>query len=77
MVSIKATPNNLWRDTNTPLTHRDFPKSMIEHNVKLQSQKHQVQQGKRKIEKYKAIDNLQIGDICRIKMSSNIQCILS
>jgi hypothetical protein len=70
MVSIKACPNDLWRDTNTPLTHRDFPKSMIDHNVKLQSQKHQVETGRKKIEKYKAIDNLQIGDIVRVKMSS-------
>jgi transposase InsO family protein len=67
---IKSAPNEIWRPDNNPLTNRDFPATLIKGHKRLEAQKRQLDNARKKIEKYKEIDNYEEGDIVRVKMSS-------
>ena len=68
--SIRGIPNDLFRNSNERLTNRDFPETMVQNDIRLKSQFHQLKEARRKIEKYKEIDNLQPLQLVRVKMSS-------
>ncbi len=68
--NLKATPNQLWSDTNKPLSKRSLPKTVSTDSQALTSKINQTENAKQVIEKYKNNDNFKVGDKVRILMSS-------
>jgi len=69
--TLKATPVQLWKSTNTPLPirKRKLPESFNKTDLDHMVQTNRIQQAKKPIADFKAHE-FQLGDIVRVKMAS-------
>ena len=67
---IKTFPNNIWINNTNKLSIRNLPESIVKNNPKLKALDNILTTAKNKINKYKELDDYQVDDIVRVKMSS-------
>jgi IS30 family transposase len=68
--TIKTYPNKIWINNTNKISIRNFPKTLINNNPKLKALDNIITTSEKKIKKYKELDDYEVGDIVRVKMSS-------
>jgi hypothetical protein len=68
--TIKASPNQVWTPDKNIVTSRTLPASIVKNNPKLLARVSIVQKAIKSIKRYNQIDNYQVGDRIRVKMSA-------
>ena len=68
--SIKAYPNQVWSPDKDKVSPRTLPESVAKENPKLLARVNIAKKALKTIKKYKQIDNYEVGDQVRIKMSA-------
>lgn len=68
--TIKTYPNNIWVNNTNKISIRNIPKTLIKNNPKLKALDNIITTAENKIKKYKELDDYEVGDIVRVKMSS-------
>jgi hypothetical protein len=68
--TIKTYPNNVWVNNTNKISIRNLPQTLTKNNPKLVALDNIMTTAKNKIKKYKELDDYEVGDIVRVKMSS-------
>jgi len=68
--TIKASPNQIWTADKNKISSRSLPESIIKDNPKLMARVNIVNKALKSIKKYEQIDNYEVGEQVRVKMSA-------
>ena len=68
--TIKTSPSQVWTPDKDKITSRTLPESIVKDNPKLLARVNIVKKALKTIKKYKQIDNYEVGQKVRVKMSA-------